>query len=222
LFRMARGAGFRGLAGMASRARVHGARVIRPLLDVTRTQVLDYLAKHGLEYRDDASNRSLGATRNYLRHEVMPRLRDRVNPRVREALLREAALFREADAYLEGEARRLLPEVLRSSERGKIVLDAVALCAYPKLLRSYIFRWALHDLDGVAREISAAHLDVLHSLATQSSGRSADFPMGIRAKRERGRIILWSRNREPAGHNLHPTVETSGASADSRKGSPVE
>jgi tRNA(Ile)-lysidine synthase len=224
---MARGAVLRGLAGMVSRARVDGAHLIRPLLDVTREQVLAYLARHGVTYREDESNASLGAARNFLRHEVLPRLRERVNPAVREALLRESGLFREADEYLEAEARRLLPEVLVSVEPGKITLDAPRLCRYPKLLRSYIFRCALHDLDGVFRELSSAHVDVLHSLATQSSGRAADFPMGIHARRERRSIIVTCRNREPASGNADPTieasqVETSGIAADSRKGSPAE
>jgi len=222
LFRMARGAGLRGLSGMAPRARVEGVWLIRPFLDVTREQVLAYLGRQGDIYREDASNASLGAARNFLRHEVLPRLRDRVNPAVREALLRESDLFREADAYLEGEARRLLREVVVGAEPGKIVLDAPRLCRYPKLLRSYIFRCALHDLDGVFRELSSTHVDVLHSLATQSGGRAADFPMGIHARRERRSIILTRRNREPSGDKVHQTVETSGISADSRKGSPSE
>lgn len=222
LFRMARGAGVRGLAGMAPRARVHGVRIARPLLDATRVEVLEYVKRHRLEWREDASNASLGATRNYIRHEVLPRLRDRVNPAVGQALVRQADLFRELDGYLETEARRVLSEVTVSTREGKIVLDARRLVSYPKLLRSYIFRCALHDLDGIEREISAVHVDVLHSLATQGSGRSADFPMGIRAKRERGTIVLTSRNREPGGSNFHPTLETSGIPADSRKGRPSE
>jgi tRNA(Ile)-lysidine synthase len=221
LFRMARGAGPRGLAGMASRAKVHGVRVIRPLLDVSREQVLAYLARHGIPHREDASNANLGAARNYLRHEILPRL-ERLNPGIRGALLRQSDLFREVDGYLEAEARRVLPLVTEAAEEGKIVLDARRLVSYPKLLRSYIFRCALHDLDGVAREMLAVHVDVLHSLATESSGRSADFPLGARVRRERGRIILTGRKQEPATGNLHPTVETSGIPADSRKGSPVE
>lgn len=190
LFRMIRGAGLRGLAGMASRARVQGVRVIRPLLDVTRDQVLSYLARRGLSHRDDASNANLGATRNFLRHEILPRLERRVNPGLRRGLLRQADLFRELDGYLEAEARRVLPEILVKREEGKIVLDAERLVSYPKLLRSYVFRCALNDLDGVAREVLATHVDVLHSLAADRVGRSADFPMGVTVRRERGRIIL--------------------------------
>lgn len=222
LFRMARGSGLRGLSGMKSRARVHGVRVVRPLLDATREQVLAYLARHQLSHREDASNANLGATRNFIRHEVLPRLRERVNPGIRDALLRQGDLFREVDGYLEAEARRVLPLVVVSAEAGKIVLDAGRLVSYPKLLRTYIFRCALHDLDGIAREVLAVHVDVLHSLATESIGRSADFPLGARVRRERGQIVLTGRKQEPVASNAHPTVETSGIPADSRKGSPAE
>lgn len=209
LFRIARGAGLRGLGGIRSRAKVHGMKLIRPLLDVTREQVLDYLARHGIPYREDASNASLHATRNYLRHEVIPRLQGRVNPAVREALLRQSALFRDADEYLEAEARRVLPLVLMSVRSGEIVLDARQLAAYPKLLRSYIFRSVLHDLDGVRRELSARHVDVLHSLATQSRGRVAELPMGIHARREQGRIVVTGRKGEPAGEIADPSLHQS-------------
>ena len=227
LFRMARGAGLRGLGGMVSGARIHGVRLIRPLLDVTREQVMAYLTRQGMAYREDGSNASLAASRNYIRHEVLPRLRERVNPAIRDALVREADLFREADGYFEAEAQRVLPGVVMASEPGKIVLEAARLAQYPKLLRSYIFRCVLHGLDGVAREFSAAHVDALQSLVTQSRGRSVDFPGGIKAKREQRRIVLTSRNREPAANNLDPTkersgVETSGLPADSMKGSPAE
>jgi tRNA(Ile)-lysidine synthase len=206
LFRLARGAGLRGLGGIRSRSKVQGSRLIRPLLDVTREQVLDYLTRHGVSHREDASNASLQATRNYLRHEVIPRLQGRVNPAVREALLRQSALFRDADEYMETEARRVLPVVIMSARPGEIVLDARRLARYPKLLRSYIFRCVLHDLDGVRRELSATHVDVLHSLATQSRGRAAHFPMGIHARRERGRIVVTGRNGEPAGENADPRM----------------
>ncbi len=209
LFRLARGAGLRGLGGIRSRAKVHGVKLIRPLLDVTREQVLDYLARHRIPCREDASNSSLHATRNYLRHEVIPRLQGRVNPAVREALLRQSALFRDADEYLEAEARRVLPEVLMSARPGEIVLDGRRLAGYPKLLRSYIFRSVLHDLDGVRRELSTSHVDVLHSLATQSRGRVAELPMGIQARRERGRIVVTGRKGEPAGEIADPRMHQS-------------
>jgi len=199
LFRMARGAGLRGLAGMPSKGRVLGLPVVRPFLDATRAQVLDYLRRHDLSFREDATNESLHAARNRIRHDILPRLEAGVNAGVRKALLRQAALFREADQYLEVEARRHLEDALVERAEGKITLAATRLLDYPKLLRTYVFRCAVQELNGAIRDFTTAHLDALLSLVTKSSGRSIDLPHGLVARRERARIVLEHRFREPAG-----------------------
>jgi len=199
LFRMARGAGLRGLAGMRPKGRVLGLAVVRPFLDVTRAQVLDYLRRHDLPFREDATNASLEPARNRIRHDILPRLEAGVSAGVRKALLRQAALFREADEYLEVEARRHLEAALVERADGKITLAATRMLDYPKLLRTYVFRCAVQELNGAIRDFTTAHLDALLSLVTQSSGRSIDLPHGLAARREQGRIVLVRRFREPAG-----------------------
>ena len=198
LFRMARGSGLRGLAGMPSKGRVHGLAVVRPFLDVTRDQVLDYLQRHGVSHRVDVTNQSLRPARNRIRHEILPRLEAGVSAGIRKALLRQATLFREVDDYLEVEARRHLEASVVERGDGKIILAATRLLDYPKLLRTYVFRCALQELNGAIRDFTTAHLDALLSLVTQSSGRSIDLPHGMIARRERGRIVLARRFREPA------------------------
>jgi tRNA(Ile)-lysidine synthase len=197
LFRLVRGAGLRGLSGMRSRGRVHGLEVVRPLLTSTREQVLDYLRRHGVAYRLDATNESLDPSRNFLRHEVLPRLRERLNPAVRDALLRSGALMAEADAYLEARARRAFPRVLRSREPGKITLDAGALLLYPKVLQKYLFRCALRELNGEVLDLSASHIEALLSLLRSTTGSSADIPGGVRARRDRGGVLRLIRTLEP-------------------------
>ena len=199
LFRMARGAGLRGLAGMPVKGRVYGLAVVRPFLDATREQVLDYLRRHAVAFREDATNEGLRPARNRIRHDILPRLEAGVSAGVRKALLRQAALFRDADEYLELEARRHLEAAVVGREEGKITLAAIRLLDYPKLLRTYVFRCAVQELNGAIRDFTTAHLDALLSLVTQSSGRSIDLPHGLVARRERGRIVLARRFREPAG-----------------------
>jgi len=199
LFRMARGAGLRGLAGMPAKGRVHGVSVVRPFLDATRAQVLDYLRRHGVSFCEDVTNESLRPARNRIRHDILPRLEAGVSAGVRKALLRQAALFREADEYLEVEARRAFGTAVVERGEGKITLAAALLLDYPKLLRTYIFRCAVQELNGAIQDFTTAHLDALLSLVTQLSGRSIDLPHGLVARRERGRIVLARRFREPAG-----------------------
>ncbi len=201
LFRLLRGAGLRGLAGMPIRGRVRGVRVVRPFLDTTRGQVLDYVARHELRYRVDSSNQSSEPIRNFLRLEILPRIRARMNESAREAILRGAAAIREAEDYFSGESRRLLPLLLRPDGEGKISLDAARLLDYPKPLRSYLFRDAVQELNGDVRNLAATHIDALLSLVTTPSGRSVDLPGGIRARRERGRVHLELRISESTGRN---------------------
>ena len=196
LLRLIRGAGLKGLAGMLPKRRVHGILVVRPLLTTTREQVLEYVARRGLGHRTDSTNLETDARRNFLRLEILPRIREGMNPAIRETLLREAAQFREADAYLAEEAKRELPRAVHGRESGKIALDAATMLHYPQLLRKYIFRCALQELNGEILDISKAHIEAILSLLTSSTGRSVDMPRGIRARRERDLIVLEHANRK--------------------------
>lgn len=197
LFRLVRGSGLRGLSGMRPVDRAHGVTVVRPLLTTTRAQVLDYLARHEVEHRVDPTNESLGPSRNYLRREILPRLSERLNRSLRETLLREGALFGEADAYLESRARRVLSRIRLEHAPGKIVLDAARLRLYPKVLQKYLFRNALRELRGEVLDLSSAHVEALLALLGSPSGASADIPDGVRARRERGDVIQLLRGHEP-------------------------
>ena len=197
LLRLIRGAGLTGLSGMLPVRKLHGLYLVRPLLTTTRVQVLDYLKRRALAHRLDSSNLVPDARRNFLRLEILPRIREAMNPSISQSLVREAALFREADAYLTVEARRILPSLVRASDSGKIELDAAGMLHYPELLRKYLFSCVLQELNGDILEFSTAHIDALHSLLTSHAGRSADIPLGIQARRGRETLVLRKREAEP-------------------------
>jgi tRNA(Ile)-lysidine synthase len=189
LLRLIRGAGLTGLGGMHPHRTIHGLELVRPLLTTTRAEVLDYVKRRNLAFRNDSSNQSTDPRRNFVRLELLPRIQQ-MNPSIQDTLLREAALFREADAHLGAEARRALAGLTLERTENKIELDAEGLLLYPRLLSKYVVRFALQELNGDILDLSSAHIDALHSLLTSQPGRSADIPMGIRARRERGRLVL--------------------------------
>src|SRR5882724_4712273 len=86
LFRILRGTGVRGLAGIPYRRE----RFVRPLLDVSREEVLAYLRRRSIPFIEDPSNADPRFTRARLRHQVLPALRAE-NPRIGEALRALAA-----------------------------------------------------------------------------------------------------------------------------------
>jgi tRNA(Ile)-lysidine synthase len=92
LFNLLRGTGLDGASGMAADRREGGIRFLRPLLHVSRRDILHYAKAHGLRWIEDESNADEGFTRNFIRRQVGPLLESRF-PRWRENLARAARHF---------------------------------------------------------------------------------------------------------------------------------
>jgi tRNA(Ile)-lysidine synthase len=96
LFNLFRGAGPAGLTGMRQVAtrNVDGVQltIVRPLLGATREEIDAYLKSHRLEYREDATNETLGPLRNRIRHRVIPYIEKQLGRNVRGALWRAATI----------------------------------------------------------------------------------------------------------------------------------
>ncbi|MCR4293971.1 MAG: tRNA lysidine(34) synthetase TilS [Elusimicrobia bacterium] len=96
LLHLLRGTSLEGLGGIAPRRElISGVELIRPLLPLTRAEVLLYLKMHGLDWREDASNADPKFTRNWVRREVLPLLEKRA-PGVKDRLAKMAAKVRAA------------------------------------------------------------------------------------------------------------------------------
>jgi tRNA(Ile)-lysidine synthase len=174
LLRLARGTGTAGIAAMAEAAPCpgqgagHGLVVIRPLLDVTREQVLDYLDALEIEARRDPSNELLTFDRNRVRHRVLTELRA-VNPRAAEQIARLARLAREDDEALTAWAERELAAAARA-EGDRVAIERRALRAAPPAVAARMLRL------GAARAglvVDGAQLEQLLSIAARAGGRAS-------------------------------------------------
>jgi tRNA(Ile)-lysidine synthase len=100
LFRLMRGTGVRGLAGMPRQRPMGQGALIRALLDVSRAELEAYAQAHQLVWIEDPSNQDQQFSRNYLRHQVMPLLTGRW-PQALASMARSAAHLREAQGLLD-------------------------------------------------------------------------------------------------------------------------
>lgn len=99
LFRLLRGAGVRGLAGMPVERALGAGRLVRPLLGISREDLEAYARKLGLDWVEDPSNRCIDHSRNFLRHEVIPVMRQRW-PQASASMARAARHLGEAQMLL--------------------------------------------------------------------------------------------------------------------------
>ena len=141
--RLLRGSGTRGLGGISP---VVENQIIRPLIEVRRPDLLEWLKARQQPWREDASNLDLRQTRNRIRHQLLPLL-SQFNPRIVETLACTAEIARDEEAFWQG----FLPEMLSGSTslleeklgEGKILIDLTRLRQTPLAAVRRVLRWAV-------------------------------------------------------------------------------
>jgi tRNA(Ile)-lysidine synthase len=205
LHRIIRGTGIAGLRGIPpTRPLSPSVMLVRPLLRTARRDVVDYLTSLGQDFRTDASNRDLQFTRNRLRHELLPAMREHYNAEVDAAIIRLAAQAAETQVVIEAlvselskqavsveRAPRELPNTPRMAQR--IEVDCPILSGHPPLIIRELLRAAWDEASWPKQSMGFAEWEQLASL-TRGAGASRliNLPGNLRAHREGAMLIVES------------------------------
>jgi tRNA(Ile)-lysidine synthase len=189
LLKLIRGAGLTGLAGIRPRR----GRVIRPLLDASRSDLRKYLSDVGQKWIDDESNEDLANPRNRIRHRVLSELDCAAGASTRPAIARAAGVAREDTEWLDELAGRRYEQLARPSQDG-VTIEAAALAGEPPPIRRRVLLKALRVASG-GREVGLDHVEAA-AAALEGSAGGADFPGG-RVELRRGKLVLIQQKPAP-------------------------
>ena len=153
LMKVLRGAGSRGLSGIFPEHRFATGRLVRPLLEVHREELREYLRAAKQDWREDASNADLSFVRNRVRARILPMLRDEMNPAADQALAHLAEIARSEEQYWNDQITRLFPLVVVSGEPARgggrrqtgehgNAIDIQKLCQQPLAVQRRLLRIA--------------------------------------------------------------------------------
>lgn len=185
--RICRGTGLRGLSGMSDvRSIQPGSRVrlVRPLLQQRRASIDALLQDRDLAARLDSTNFSNEFTRGRIRNQIMPLLREQLNPNVTEALLRLAEQARWLGTYLEDAAARVFDLLVISESPRRIVLNTNALLSKQRIIQAEVVRRAISLVLGREQDIGFGHIEAVLKLAADpGSGKELHLPGSILARR---------------------------------------
>jgi tRNA(Ile)-lysidine synthase len=192
LMRLFRGGGRRGLGGMAP-SRVHGFAgddgsydvvIIRPLLEMPKSEILNFLHAKGFSYRFDRTNQDTRLLRNWIRLDLLPQLVHRIDANLVERLCRQAAIFNEESLLLEGLARAALA---RCRTPGGV--SRKLFLQQGKVLQRLILRRWIEETRGHLRGVDSDHIESLLRLIREGppQGRLA-LPGGWELVREYEKI----------------------------------
>lgn len=180
---MLRGAGLTGLSGMPA---FRDNKVIRPLYDSKRQEILTYLRTAGLSFREDSSNFQPYYLRNRVRREVIPIL-NRLVPSSVDALCKLADICREDDRWLNQKVDALSSSAVKRGAAGSWVIERSFLSELPQALQRRCIRNLFRQIDDQFRSPSIRTVDRIILLASKRrSGSSLDV--------KGGRVVLGDRH----------------------------
>lgn len=183
LLNLTRGAGLRGLCGIPS---VRG-NIIRPLLTVTREETEAYCRENGLSYVTDSTNLEDEYTRNRVRHQVLPVLKE-VNPSFEQSVLRLTQSLSQDEKHLAQEAQEALLE-----SRCPGGYDAASLAALPEPLLARAVMLAVQEQNA---RLEANHIEIALHLIRRGSG-AVTVPGGLILWVKDGLLVLGDAPQSP-------------------------
>ena len=187
IFNLTRGSGLKGLCGIPPTRSFDGGIMIRPIIKISKRDILEYCGENGLEFVTDQTNSDVVYSRNRIRNNVIPEL-EAINENAIANISRMSELTRADDSLLDA----LASEFLDSEGNGES-FSAKAFTSLPRALRARVASTAL----GRFFEVSAVHVESLVKLAEKATPHSrADFPAGVTATVENGSVYISNSQKE--------------------------
>ncbi len=185
---MLRGCGTGGLGGIPPKRGMH---VVRPLLDIHRSEIVAYLEERQEEFRVDSTNVQPVYLRNRIRQHLIPQLKQ-YSPGIVNVLTRQAHILRDDHTYLETLADEAFQRTCVSDGMGERQFDRMALLNVPLPIRRRVVRQSLQIIAGHQQSPRFDFVErVLDRLEHGQSGWTITYD-GVRVGQEYDRLVMSS------------------------------
>lgn len=178
LLNLFRGTGPAGLGGIQP---VRG-NVIRPVLCLTREEILTYLKEKGIVYRTDCTNEETDYTRNKIRLKLMPYVKENINEKAMVNINRAAVMLSDVNDYMEKQAEKAYKKYVIYDEKNICTLKS-ELWEEEKVIVRMAVRKAVEKTAGRLKDITSSHVESITGLGNNTVAKSVNIPYGIRAVR---------------------------------------
>jgi len=187
LMRLLRGSGPSGLAGIPP---IRDEKIIRPLIELTCSEIAVYLEQRGLAYMTDSSNLETRYLRNKIRLELLPELK-KYQPRIVELLGQTGEIMRRDNEWLEAEAGTWVEKHAEITNNGQIQVHLPSFRELPEGLQNRIIRDILRITGKGLRRVSSRHIEAIHHAAMEGKAQSVfNLPNNIVVKKVYERLVF--------------------------------
>ncbi len=189
LLNLIKGSGINGMTGIPEKR----DNIIRPLLCLNKSEILEYLHSQKIQYRLDESNLSDEYERNYLRQNIIPVIKDKLNPSFDNALLNSSLIFKALKDFIEKYINEASAAVVKS-KKNELVINIEAQKKYHQFLIAESLKACVLK----KWKISLGFEDIrrLLELFTSQSGTFINLKEGLAACKDRGNLIIRKQHKE--------------------------
>lgn len=194
LFRFFRGTGISGLAGIpAKRLASDALTIVRPLLGISRLEIMQYLNDIRQKTREDQSNLESNYTRNYLRNELIPVLKDRFGSAVTESIMRLGNQAREVDGFLIENSQHL-DDFIEQDSLNRVVIRCESLPQEHDLLIRTWLRKLWTRKEWPRQSMSSSWWSKISSALSLSKDQILNLPCDIRFEKTGSKATFFRQN----------------------------
>jgi len=188
LMRFLRGAGPTGLSGIP----IKRGKIIRPLLEISREEILQYLNQDKIKFRIDKTNLRSDFLRNRIRNNLLPLLLKEYNPNLIEGLGRTAAIFSELEKQIEKQTKKEAKRILIFSTEGTVKLNLREFRKLPSILQRNLIRTAWEKLSNEIYPLDFDQVERVLDLANSGTvGQRVNLKKNYWAEKEQNQLVLF-------------------------------
>ncbi len=188
LLNIIKGTGLQGLTGIAP---VLNGNIVRPLIEIEKSDIVAYLEKNKFPYCTDATNKISVYQRNFLRTEILPAIRENLNPSVDTALARLSSLSRDIACCMGKTVSKIYKQVCKKNPEG-VLVNIEKLLGLEIFLQKELIRFML--LKDFSTSSSFTDVGKILALAENQTGRTLKLKDGVSVLKDRGILHVFTKN----------------------------
>ena len=183
LLNFIKGAGLKGLSGIP----IWRDNIIRPILCLSSDEIRKYLKANKIPFRVDESNLDSDYERNFLRNEIIPKLKQRLNPRLEEKISNTSKIISEINSFIQKQIEKISLQAVKFDGTA-LRINSQKIFKLDKSFIGILLKSEIENSFGI--ELSSENLYALVDLLKSQTGRSVQLKENIIATRERSELVF--------------------------------
>ena len=198
-----KGTGLKGLSGIPIRRE----NIIRPILSISKDEILEYLKKNKVEYLIDKTNLSNIYERNFVRNEIFPQIKKHLNPKIEQTIFKSSLVLKKQSTVVNSAIEMISQHVVRK-KGDKLEINVDKLNAIDKNIWSDVVKLSIERNYSTQASFNDCKKVIL--LFSNQIGKSVNISNGLSALRERGKILVYIKRKQKKSEYVEIKIGGSG------------